>query len=67
MLMSVLTPEQALEFVLLDEYNKGKEDGIEKGMEKGFENVARDMKNKGFDIDTIIELTGLTRDKILSL
>ena len=67
MLMSVLTPEQALEFVLLDEYNKGKEDGIKKGMEKGFENVARDMKNKGFDIDTIIELTGLTRDKILSL
>ena len=40
---------------------------MEKGLERGIEKVAGDMKSKGFDIDTIMELTGLTRDKILAL
>ena len=35
MLMTVFPPEQALEFVLLDEYNKGVEAGEARGLELG--------------------------------
>lgn len=36
----------------------------EKGMEKGKKEDARKMKEKGFDIDTISEITGLSREEI---
>ena len=35
MLMTVLSPEQAIEFMKLEEYNKGIEDGEAKGIEIG--------------------------------
>ena len=35
MLMTVLSPEQAIEFMKLDEYNKGIEDGEVRGIEIG--------------------------------
>ena len=35
MLMTVLSPEQAIEFMKLDEYNKGIEDGEARGIEIG--------------------------------
>ncbi|ADU92847.1 Rpn family recombination-promoting nuclease/putative transposase [Geobacillus sp. Y412MC52] len=50
---------------------RGMEKGIEKGMEKGMEkakmDVAKRMLAKGYDADTIHELTGLPLEKIEQL
>ena len=59
----VRSMSELMEKLKLEWLNEGREEGMKKGIEK----VAGDMKSKGFDIDTIIELTGLTRDKILAL
>ena len=59
MLMTVFPPEQALEFVLLDEYNKGVENEKLK--------IAKDMKNKKLDYELITELTGLSKEAVEAL
>jgi hypothetical protein len=46
-----------------ENYEKGVEVGVEKGMEK----AARAMKDKGYDIGAIAEITGLPVDVILGL
>ena len=46
---------------------RGEKIGEERGEEKGKINIAQSMKKKGFDINIIMELTGLSRDKIVSL
>ena len=58
---------------------KGLEEGMQKGLEEGSQegivtgvelekkNIAQSMKKRGFDISLIMELTGLTKEKILSL
>ena len=42
-------------------------EGEKRGEEKGKINIAQSMKKKGFDINIIMEITGLSRDKIVSL
>jgi len=53
------------------QFNKGIEKGIEKGMEKGIRegniNTARRMKVKNFDVQLIMEMTGLTQEEIEKL
>ena len=57
------------------QFNKGLEKGIEKGIEKGREegikegniNTARRMKVKNFDVQLIMEMTGLTQEEIEKL
>ena len=44
-------------------YNKG----IEKGIEKGTIDVAIKMIDSGLDVKSIVDLTGLSEGKILSL
>ena len=48
---------------------KGIEEGMEKGMEKGIEEGkledARRMLDKGFSLDVVVDVTGLSRDVIL--
>ena len=48
---------------------KGMEKGIEEGMEKGIEEGkledARRMLDKGFSLDVVVDVTGLSRDVIL--
>ena len=46
---------------------KGLEEGIQKGAEIEKKNIAQAMKEKGFDIGLIMELTGLSKDKISAL
>jgi flagellar biosynthesis/type III secretory pathway protein FliH len=46
---------------------KGLEKGIEKGREEGLEKVALNMLHKQMEIDLVVELTGLSRQKILEL
>ena len=79
MLMTVLPPEQAIEVMKLEEYNKGVEEGIEQGIEKGIEqgiekgkhdtclNLAGNMLKSNYSIDSIMEITGLSEDEIKSL
>ena len=71
MLMTVLQPEQAIEFMKLEEYNKGVEEGIEQGIEKGKHdtclNLAGNMLKSNYSIDSIMEITGLSEDEIKSL
>ena len=42
-------------------------EGEKRGEERGEINIAQSMKKRGFDINLIMELTGLSRDKIVSL
>ena len=57
------------------EFNRGREEGIAQGVKEGIAqgvkegiiNTARRMKNKNFDISTIIEMTGLTKEEIEKL
>lgn len=46
---------------------KGLEKGIEKGIERGIEQVAKNMLKKGVEIDFIMEVTNLSKEKIESL
>lgn len=50
---------------------KGLEEGIQKGLEEGIHKgimaVARNMKLSGMNVDVISKMTGLSKDKILSL
>ncbi|MGE5343871.1 MAG: DUF4351 domain-containing protein, partial [Candidatus Omnitrophota bacterium] len=43
---------------------EGKKEGKEEGKEEGKKETAQNMLKKGFDMETIIELTGLDKDKI---
>ena len=49
----------------------GRQEGIAEGLAEGAElekkNIAQGMKKKGFDISLIMELTGLSKEMILSL
>ena len=67
MMMTVIPPEQALEFIKLEEYNKGIEQGIEQGKLDTSLNVARNMLKNNYSIDSIIEITGLSGKQIKRL
>ena len=43
------------------------EEGMKRGMEKGMEKVAEGMKNKGYALSEIAELTGLSTERIQQL
>ena len=60
--MSGLIEQLKLEWI-----SEGEKRGEERGEEKGKINIAQSMKKKGFDINIIMELTGLSKDKIVSL
>ena len=60
--MSGLIEQLKLEWI-----SEGEKRGEERGEEKGKINIAQSMKKKGFDINIIMELTGLPKDKIVSL
>ena len=55
--------------------NKGREEGLAEGRQEGLaegaelekKNIAQGMKKKGFGISLIMELTGLSKEVILSL
>ena len=79
MMMTVIPPEQALEFIKLEEYNKGVEEGEARGIEigeaRGVEqgkltaslNFARNMLKNNYSIESIMEITGLSREEIEGL
>ena len=46
---------------------RGLKEGLEKGMEKKQIEIAKKMKQKGFDMITIAELTGLLKSEIEKL
>ncbi|MDR1110885.1 MAG: hypothetical protein LBP92_09400 [Deltaproteobacteria bacterium] len=41
--------------------------GMEEGMEKGMEKTAKNMLEIGLDTDTIVKVTGFTKEKIDSM
>ncbi|MBN2723331.1 MAG: Rpn family recombination-promoting nuclease/putative transposase [Deltaproteobacteria bacterium] len=47
--------------------NEGMRAGMERGMEKGAVNIAKNLLGKGFSIEDIIELTGLSEEIIKTL
>ena len=68
--MSGLIEQLKLEWISEGEKRgekRGEKIGEKRGEEKGKINIAKSMKKKGFDINIIMELTGLSRDKIVSL
>lgn len=64
--MSGLIEQLKLEWISEGE-KRGEKIGEKRGEEKGKISIAQSMKKKGFDINIIMELTGLSRDKIVSL
>ena len=48
-------------------HETGHKEGREEGREEKAYEIARKMIAKGLDVDTIAELTGLTKDEILTL
>lgn len=48
-------------------HEKGIQEGLAKGMQDGMKNAAINMINKGFDIPTIVEVTGLNKDVVNKL
>jgi len=63
--------ERGVEVGRKEGIEEGKKEGIKEGMEKGEHNksiqIAKSMKDKGFDIATISELTELSLDEIETL
>ena len=71
--------QEAIDSGMQQGMQKGLEEGMQKGLEEGRQegivtgvelekkNIAQSMKKKGFDISLIMELTGLTKEKILPL
>lgn len=71
--------QEAIDSGMQKGMQKGLEEGMQKGLEEGRQegivtgvelekkNIAQSMKKRGFDISLIMELTGLTKEKILSL
>ena len=63
-----LRADENYAYELAVRFEKGIEKGIEKGLDLGkFEKsleTARKMKDKGFSIDDIIEITGLTKEEL---
>ena len=55
------------EMALKTAFNKGLEEGREEGKEEGVASVARTMAQKGLDKDAIIEMTGLTEDRLVKI
>ena len=56
---------------LEEEYQLGieyaKEEGKKEGIEEGIEKVVKSMLDKNIDIKDIVDITGLSEEKILSL
>ena len=50
-----------------ESFQEGMEKGEKKGEQKGIMQTARNMKNKGFSMDLIMDVTGLTADEIAQL
>jgi len=59
--------KKSLEDAQREGMEKGIEKGIEKGMEKGIQAVARQMLAEGYDIDSILRCTGLSKEEIEKL
>ena len=63
--------QEAMEEGIQKGLEKGIQEGLEKGIQEGAEiekkNIAQVMKEKGFDVGLIMEVTGLSKDKILAL
>lgn len=53
------------EKAILD-YNSGMDNALRNGIKKGKLETAKKMLEKGIDIDTIIEITGLSKEEIMS-
>ena len=66
---------EVIDIMLNKGWQEAMEEGIQKGLEKGIQegaeiekkNIAQVMKEKGFDVGLIMEVTGLSKDKILAL
>ncbi|NEP15212.1 MAG: hypothetical protein F6K14_34595, partial [Symploca sp. SIO2C1] len=59
--------QQGIEEGIKQGIEEGKQQGIEQGKQQEKVNVARTFKQKGIDIETIAEATGLTREEIEEL
>ncbi len=66
---------EVIDIMLNKGWQEAMEEGIQKGLEEGIQegaeiekkNIAQVMKEKGFDVGLIMEVTGLSKDKILAL
>ena len=61
--MAMVDEKLKLEFA----YENGEKSGIEKGQKENSKEIAKNLLNKGIDINTIIEVTKLSKEEIEKL
>ncbi len=61
--MAIVDEKLKLEFA----YENGEKSGIEKGQKENSKEIAKNLLNKGIDINTIIEVTKLSKEEIENL
>ena len=59
--------DSEMETAYLDGETKGLEKGLERGLERGLEKVAINAHSKGYSIDAIADITGLTAEQIMQI
>ena len=52
---------------IADATARGKAEGLEEGMKNEKKIIAKNMKQKGMDIQTIMEVTGLSKEEVANL
>lgn len=58
---------QALEELMQDHWNEGKEEGREEGREESRQNIVLNMLKKGFQIEQICDIVECDPDMVLEL
>ena len=64
---NLVTEQWAIEQGFKKGHEKGLEKGLEKGRKEGILLTARNMKNKGYSLEDIAQITGLTLEEIYKL
>lgn len=59
--------EKAMQEGMKEGMKEGLKEGLKEGVKEGVKRTARNMLEKGFDEETIMEVTGLTKEEILLL
>jgi predicted transposase/invertase (TIGR01784 family) len=62
--LDAYSDEHTHEYLLAQAKEEGIKEGIKEGIEEGVVKVARNLLERGFDMETIIQVSGLSREDI---
>ena len=59
--------QNTMDYAVETAKKEARKEGLEEGIKEGIFAIAKKMKQKGFDIETIVETTSLSKDQIEKL